>query len=1100
MKNNYIRLALTICLFSTTFFAFSQTIEQIKEIKTKSNLENLKKLESRLKLKATQEKQKALALAQMNGWPITYTENGSYHELIKVTEDNKPIYYKTDNVAAARSTRTNWLHNGGGLGLDIEGQGMTAYVWDGGLARSTHQEYDGIGGDDRFTKGDVSTALNFHGAHVTGTIIASGVNSSAKGMAPQAKGIGHDWNSDTPEVADKAANGMLLSNHSYGFGAEGIPDSWFGAYLQDARDFDEIMYNAPFYLQVISAGNDGNDNSSNGNPLGGNAAYDKLSGFKTSKNSLIIANGQDATIDANGNLISVTRNSSSSEGPTDDLRIKPDIMGNGTGLFSTFETSNTSYGTLTGTSMSAPNVTGSLLLLQQYYNEITGSFMRAATLKGLALHTADDIGFLGPEPQNGWGLLNIKKASETITQNQAFSIISELTLSEGETYTITVKSDDINPLLASISWTDLPGAISTGANDDTAALVNDLDIRVTKDTDIFEPWKLVSLSTGGKGDNTVDPYERVDIDGATGDYTITVTHKGTLTDGPQNFSLIVTGVKSDFLVTATDSSQKACSDTDAVFNFDYSQNISTTTNFTLQNVPSGIAANLSTPSLSANGSFTLTLSDLENLAAGTYEIDVIGDNTTQTQTRKIELQVFHQDFSAYPTTISYPANAERGVTYNQLILRWDENLNAESYDVEFSDNPSFTNLLDSGTETGLSYTVSNLDSQAIYYWRVRANNQCASGDFTQAYSFQTGGEDCSNTYTATDFTDAEIVSFSANTTAFVPIEITDDLLINRLIVSTDISHEGVDELTVLIEEPDDLGSNTTNLLVNACDDSDNIQGAIFDDNGTDLVCNTSDPAITGTILPAQSLGTSAGKSSLGTWFLRVNDNALFNGDGGAAGSIDAASITVCTALASSAAPSFTNNNIDLAASSIDVITASDIEATTASETASQQTYTLVILPTKGTVTKNGVDLAVGGTFTQEDVNLGNVAFVNTQTTLFTDSFTVDITNSENGWLPAQVINLEATTLSSNNFELTNLSIYPNPSSGVINIRFATSSNDKVALELFDLQGRRVYNASFNSSQSLFDESVSVGNIANGVYLLKTSQGNKSTTKRIIISK
>jgi len=51
-----------------------------------------------------------------------------------------------------------------------------------------------------------------------------------------------------------------------------------------------------------------------------------------------------------------------------------------------------------------------------------------------------------------------------------------------------------------------------------------------------------------------------------------------------------------------------------------------------------------------------------------------------------------------------------------------------------------------------------------------------------------------------------------------------------------------------------------------------------------------------------------------------------------------------------------------------------------------------------------------------------------------------------------------------------------------------------------LQGRRVYNASFNSSQSLFDESVSVGNIANGIYLLKTIQGNRSTTKRIIISK
>ncbi len=30
-----------------------------------------------------------------------------------------------------------------------------------------------------------------------------------------------------------------------------------GIYGSDAKDFDAIMYNAPYYLQVVSAGNDG---------------------------------------------------------------------------------------------------------------------------------------------------------------------------------------------------------------------------------------------------------------------------------------------------------------------------------------------------------------------------------------------------------------------------------------------------------------------------------------------------------------------------------------------------------------------------------------------------------------------------------------------------------------------------------------------------------------------------------------------------------------------------------------------------------------------------------------------------------------------------
>ena len=83
---------------------------------------------------------------------------------------------------------------------------------------------------------------------------------------------------------------------------------------------------------------------------------------------ILSANAQDANIDASGNLVSVSINSSSSEGPCDDYRIKPDITGNGTGLYSTYETADNAYNSITGTSMASPNVTGTLVLLQQHYN------------------------------------------------------------------------------------------------------------------------------------------------------------------------------------------------------------------------------------------------------------------------------------------------------------------------------------------------------------------------------------------------------------------------------------------------------------------------------------------------------------------------------------------------------------------------------------------------------------------------------------------------------------------------------------------------------------------------------------------------------------
>ena len=197
--------------------------------------------------------------------------------------------------------------------------------------------------------------------------------------------------------------------------------------------------------------------------------------------------------------------------------------------------------------MAAPGVTGSLLLLQQYNEQLYGAYLKAATLKGLALHTADDIATKGPDYKMGWGIINVKTAAEVLLNKEYSTHISEDTLAEGDTFTMTVEANGNETLIASISWTDPESEfLNRGIlNDKTTALVNDLDIRISQDGKTFFPWKLNPAQASApatQGDNLVDPFERIEIPNAKGSYTIAISHKGGIKNGSQDFSLIVSGV------------------------------------------------------------------------------------------------------------------------------------------------------------------------------------------------------------------------------------------------------------------------------------------------------------------------------------------------------------------------------------------------------------------------------------------------------------------------------------------------------------------------------------------------------------------------------
>lgn len=882
----------------------AQTNEDKKLIIKDYNVGLLKQQINFFKNNELKEKIEAKKYAIRNNIPFSYTKDSVYYELQKIHPAGFPIYYVTDNQNAAKTTRANFLNSGGGLGLNVNGQNMVGRVWDGGKVRTTHNHF----GNRVVAVDDQGTTYSSHATHVAGTMFADGA-ASIRGMAYQATGRTFDWTDDEGEVITETLDGMLISNHSYGVALSSTLPAWYiGTYDQDAKNWDQIAYDAPYYLMVTSAGNSGDDNTSNADAIA--FGLDKLTANKTAKNNLVIANAQDAVIDPNGNLISVAINSSSSQGPTDDRRIKPDITGNGTGVLSTGSNSNTATATLTGTSMASPNVAGTLLLLQQHHKNVTNLFMKAATLKGLACHTADDSGLGGPDPVFGWGLLNAKVAAQTISSNGLNSILSEESLQQGGAKSFTVYSNGASPLMASITWTDIPGEANNSqypANDLRRALVNDLDIRITRNNITYFPWRLNNDPTQESvrtGDNNVDNVELVAVDNPpAGNYTITISHKGNLVSGKQDYSLVVTGISSTFgLVPTSVDNLTICANQTATYTFNYVQTGSGSSIFSASGLPAGVTATFSPTSLSANGTVTLTLNNFTTAMPGLYTFNIVATKGSEVIQKSRTLKLLSTTFS--PNSLLTPTT-NQNVMPTTVQLTWNANTNAEEYRVQVSTSSTFNTFLINTLVSQTNFLLTNLSENTQYFWRILSKNRCGAEAESNAtvFNFRTGILTCGTEYTATDFSSGTIAS-TANASAFVNLTVPANTNITGDVnVFMTINHTYVQDIKVTLEGPASLGSPQIVLLEHPCGDNDNIS-CTMDDSGVPVTCTTTLPSISGNVIPVNLLASLNGLNLSGTWKLKVTDP--YNGDGGA---ITAFKLQVCNLTAPLAIETFATTNL-----------------------------------------------------------------------------------------------------------------------------------------------------------------------------------------------
>lgn len=538
-------------------------------------------LRAALAMRATEEARaqvKNLRLAPGQGAsPIVASPE---HSLQGFDAAGYPLILAADNLYAARTSSITQLHPGGTLGLNLKGQGYTAHQWDQGQARATHQDLAG-----RIINGDGSVPISSHSTHTAGTIMSSGqFDAERRGMAYEAKLKTFDWNNDLTELDAEAGTGALVANQSYGHLAGwnfGSPWRWygrdsdfedvaFGYYNVTAAAMDAIANEHKELLIVKAAGNNRASGSSTGPGIGvpyqiwdpntsawvsstaprsSNLGYDILPTWANSKNILVVS-----AIEKNSvytGPASITLASFASWGPTDDGRIKPDLVCMGVNVWSTDSQHDAHYSSKGGTSMAAPVATGASLLLQQHHKNLYGRHMTSAQLRGLLIHTTDEAGPAeGPDYKFGWGKLNAATAAQVIQNQDGKHLMARHTLSQGKTYKIYVRARGDMPLTTTICWND-PAATpldNPAVDDSTISLINDLDVRVTRvgTAEVTKPYCMNLAfpdAPATKGDNIKDNVEKVFIQSPIADalYEITISHKGNLFGGSQEVALAVSG-------------------------------------------------------------------------------------------------------------------------------------------------------------------------------------------------------------------------------------------------------------------------------------------------------------------------------------------------------------------------------------------------------------------------------------------------------------------------------------------------------------------------------------------------------------------------------
>lgn len=429
----------------------------------------------------------------------------------------------------------------------LTGEGQIVAVCDSGLDTGVdnwsvnddiHRDVDNRVLKFRNYYGSSPNDQHGHGTHCTGSVAGNGARGSGhdKGIAYKSLIVFQGAGDDAGSNAIFVSNFYQVLNHAHSDGARIHSDSWGtddgGQYNWKSKECDELTWDKKNITVFIAAGNDGSGANTVGSPA-------------TSKNCVAIGN-------ANGKN---TLAGSSSRGPTDDDRVKPDLTTRGSSVVSLQSSlvGGGYYTTKSGTSMACPTAAGAGTLVREYFQDYRNQTdPSAALIKAAMISGADDMTsvsggftdeaattFTQPNFKEGWGNINLEETCfPTGSNDMDFYDVKSGVITDERQHFLFGVGDSGGPLKITLAWTDYEGTTGSGVT-----LVNDLDLSI-KDPD-GNTYIGNNFDTSGntQSGGTADRRNNVEVinlpSSTKGIYNVTVT--GFNIVHRQDFALVAKG-------------------------------------------------------------------------------------------------------------------------------------------------------------------------------------------------------------------------------------------------------------------------------------------------------------------------------------------------------------------------------------------------------------------------------------------------------------------------------------------------------------------------------------------------------------------------------